>query len=324
MPGKAPKKPSTRRRALFAKRHAFDADHHPVAAYIDGLGDSSQRPMQVAVESIADILSAGKVPADRLAWHELRPEHTAKLRSRLQSLYAPATANRYLSALRGVLKAAWRLEYLDRDTMERTLDVAPIRGQREPKGRGLSADELAAVFETCATDKNAAAGARDGAVLALLYGGGLRRTEVAVLDLEDVDLERRALRVTGKGDKERTVYVPARVVELLEDWLGHRGRGDAGCLFWHVGRTGTLRARRISAELVYQIVLKRHRLAGVDRFTPHDLRRSYISDLLDEGVDLVVAAKQAGHSNVQTTAHYDRRTERAQEEAAARLRLPGS
>jgi len=322
MASKTPKKPTKRRRAIFREPFAFEGDRHPVAVYIDGLGDSSQRPMRVAVESIADILSAGRVSADELAWHQLRPEHTGKLRSRLQSLYSPATANRYLSALRGVLKAAWRLEYIDRDTMERTLDVAPIRGKREPKGRGLAQDELAAVFEVCSADENAAAGARDGAVLALLYGGGLRRTEVAMLDLEDVDPERRTLRVVGKGDKERTVYVPARVVELLDAWLEHRGRAEPRGLFWHVGRTGKLRPRRISAELVYQIVLKRHRLAGVGRFTPHDLRRSYISDLLDEGVDLVVAARQVGHSNVQTTARYDRRTERAQEDAAARLRLP--
>lgn len=322
MPAGPPKKPSARRRAIFQERFAFALDRHPATTYVEGLGDSSQRPMRVALESIADILSAGKVSADDLAWHALRPEHTAKLRSRLQSLYSPATANRYLSALRGVLKAAWRLQYIDRDTMERTLDVAPIRGQREPKGRGLSQDELVEIFEACRLDENIAAGARDGAVLALLYGGGLRRTEVVTLDVEDLDLEGRRLRVVGKGDKERTVHIPVRVVEILEAWLVHRGRVEPGGLFWAVGRTGKLRPRRISAELVYQIVLKRHQLAGVDRFTPHDLRRSYISDLLDEGVDLVVAARQVGHANVQTTARYDRRTERAQEQAAKRIRLP--
>ncbi|MEL6391663.1 MAG: tyrosine-type recombinase/integrase [Bacteroidota bacterium] len=322
MAKKASKKPVRRIRAIFRKTFAYADDGHPMVTYLEALGEASQRPMRVALESIADIFSNGKVDAEMLAWHQLRPEHTAKLRGRLQTLYAPATANRYLSALRGILKAAWRLEYVDRDTMERTLDIAPVRGRRALSGRGLAKTELAAVFEACQTDENIAAGARDGAILALLYGGGLRRTEVVTLDIDDVDLERKSVRVVGKGDKERVVFVPAGVIELVDVWLGHRGRQESGALFWHVGRTGCVRPRRISAELVYQIVLKRHQHAEVDRFTPHDLRRSYISDLLDEGVDLVVASKQVGHSNVATTARYDRRTERAQQDAAARLKLP--
>jgi len=313
-----------RRRAIFKDACAYPDDASPVDTFIEGLGESSQRTTRVALESLADILSAGKTPAHELAWHELGPEHTAALRSRLQKLYAPTTANRYLSALRGVLKAAWRLEYIDRDTMERVLDVGPIRGKREIKGRSLSQDELAAIFGGCFDDTNAASGARDGAILALLYGGGLRRTEVATLDVADIDLSRGSAHVIGKGDKERTVYLPAGSVALVEEWLKHRGTTEPGALFWRVGRTGKLRAHRIGAELVYQVVLKRHRLAGVDRLTPHDLRRSYISDLLDGGVDLVVAARQVGHSNVQTTARYDRRSERAQESAAAGLHVPST
>lgn len=215
-----------------------------MTAYLDGLGPSSRRPMRVALESIADILTAGKAPAEALAWHALRSEHSGKLRGRLQELYAPATANRYLSALRGLMKAAWRLDYIDRDTMERTLDLAPIRGQRELKGRGLTQNELAAVFEACAADANRAAGARDGALLALLYGGGLRRTEVATLDLADVDPRRGRVRVVGKGDKERTVFVPAQVTELLREWLKHRGTLEAGSLFCVRG-PGSRRVRSV-------------------------------------------------------------------------------
>lgn len=82
--------------------------------------------------------------------------------------------------------------------MERTLDVAPIRGRREPKGRGLAQDELSAVFEAWSADENAPAGARDGAVLAILYGGGLRRTEVATVDLEHLRPTDGGLRKRGK------------------------------------------------------------------------------------------------------------------------------
>ena len=165
--------------------------------------------------------------------------------------------------------------------------------------RGCNGESrLRAIFAACATDENRAAGARDAAVLALLYGTGLRRAELALLDLEDFDADAGSLRVHGKGNKERIVFLPAGTIRALEHWLQHR-RFDAGPLFCHVAKTGAV---RISAQLVYRVVLERQRTAGVDGFTPHDLRRSFISDLLDEGVDLATVSRQVGHSDVQTTA----------------------
>ncbi len=214
------------------------------------------------------------------------------------------------------------MEHIDRDSMEHALDVQPIRGKRELKERGLGREELDTVFGVCFDDKNAAAGARDACILGLLYGTGLRRTEVVILDIEDLDFGTGSLKVIGKGDNERTVYLPRGTLQLAESWIAHRGTLESGPLLWHVARTGETRPRRISAESVYRIVLKRHRISGVDRFTPHDLRRSYISDLLDDGVDSVVAARQVGHANVQATARYDRRSERSQQEAARQLGVP--
>ena len=93
----------------------------PLEVYLSRLGRDSQRTMGSALESLADILSDGKVPADGIPWHQLRPADTSALRGRLQRLYAPATANRYLSALRAILKETWRLGLIDRETMERTI-----------------------------------------------------------------------------------------------------------------------------------------------------------------------------------------------------------
>lgn len=137
-PKKTHSKPSPGR-ATFAKRSSYARDAHPMAAYLVGLGDDSERVTRAALESIADVLSAGRVPADSLAWHELRHSHVNTLRGRLQQLYAPATANRYLSALRGVLKEAWRLGLLDRETVERTLGPVCYRSKTlkpSKEGRG--------------------------------------------------------------------------------------------------------------------------------------------------------------------------------------------
>lgn len=125
----------------------------------------------------------------------------------------------------------------------------------------------------------------------------------------------------GKGNKQRIAYLPAGAQAALEAWLSIRGR-RAGGLFCGITKGGKLTSRDVSPQLIYRVVQKRHLKAGIAEFTPHDLRRSHISDLLDEGVDLVVIARQVGHSNVQTTARYDRRGGRAQRTAADRLVVP--
>jgi len=285
---KTAKQKKPRQRAIFAKTYDF-ADQNPVHAYLDSFGKDSQRTMRAALESIADILSHGKTAAEDLAWHLLRPQHVSALRGRMLKFYAPATANRYLCALRGVLKEAWRLELIDRDSMERIVDVAPVRGKREPRGRAITAEELQAVFESCADDENAAVGARDAAALALMYGTGIRRSEAASATVENLALKKGSLRVLGKGNKERTVFLPAGTVNAIAAWLTVRGRKQ-GPLLTRISKSGRVRDHGISDQLIYNIVRKRHLLAGVKPFTPHDLRRSFISELLDDGVDIATVA----------------------------------
>lgn len=323
MPTNTPRTPrKARTRAAYLNRIGrYKEGEHPVHVYLSGLGSDSARVMGSALDAIADMLSNGRRTAEDLAWHLVRPQHVATLRGRLQELYAPATANRYLTALRAVLKTAWRLELLDRDVMERTLDVPPIRGERATKGRAVDGDELRALFAACREDNNAAAGARDLALLALLYGVGLRRAEVARLELGDYDPDEGSLRVEGKGDKERIVFIPRGTAVAVQRWLERRG-SEAGPLIAHVNKSGKVRLRYVSPNLVYRVVQKRLLAAGVEPLTPHDMRRTFISDLLDEGVDLATVSRQVGHSSVQTTARYDRRKDRALRDAAERLDVP--
>lgn len=82
------------------------------------------------------------------------------------------------------------------------------------------------------------------------------------------------------------------------------------------------RARYIHPDVVYNVTQKRLLEAGLDAMTPHDLRRTFISDLLDRGVDITTVSHHVGHASVQTTARYDRRGERALEAAAEEVELP--
>lgn len=108
---------------------------NPVSAYLARLAESSRRPMRANLETIARLVSGGRVSAMDLAWWNLRYEHTSLIRSTLAASYAPATANLMLSAMRGVLKSCFRLGYMSADDLQRTSDVPPARGSRLPRPR---------------------------------------------------------------------------------------------------------------------------------------------------------------------------------------------
>jgi integrase len=259
---------------------------------------------------------------DALDWEALRYQHTQAVRARLASALAPATVNKTLAALRGVLREAWRLGLMDAEHYHRAADLPVLRGERLPRGRALARRELQRLFEACARDESAN-GRRDAAVIAVMYGGGLRRSEVVALDLADYDPDACQLRVRdGKGRKDRFVYATSGVKLALAEWLAVRGDAK-GPLFWPAdGRGRPLVTRRMSDPAVRLLLQRRAKQARVRAFTPHDLRRSFISDLLDAGADMATVQRLAGHANVQTTSRYDRRGEEAKRRVSELLLVP--
>ena len=113
-------------------------------------------------------------------------------------------SNKMLAALRGVLRAAWELGQINTDSYQRAVSVRAVRGQTVPRGRSISKGELRALFGACLRDRSPI-GARDGALLAVLYGSGLRRAEAAALDVGDYDPQTGSLRVRGKGQQGKSV-----------------------------------------------------------------------------------------------------------------------
>ena len=236
---------------------------------------------------------------------------------------APATANLAICALRQILKECWRLGDMDAETYHRAADLRPVRGERLPAGRALSRGELQAIFSSCKADRTAA-GARDAALLSVLYGAGLRRSEAVALDLGDYDAETGALRVLhAKGRKQRQVYVPqGGGMAAMAAWLSHRG-ADPGPLFVPVLQAGLIERRRMTAQVCRWVLRKTARQAVItDLPSPHDLRRSHIGDLLDAGADAFVVQKMVGHSSPTTTGRYDRRQDAAKRKAASLLHIP--
>ena len=296
-------------------------DQHPAAVYLARLAPGSRRTMAASLELIAGLLTSYRHDMQTLNWSALRYQHTAAIRAMLADLYAPSTANKMLAALRGVLREAWRLGQLSAEDFHRAADIPPVRGGTLPRGRALNHGEMRALFEVCIADKSAA-GRRDAAMLAVLYGSGLRRSELVALDVEDYDPQTGAIIVrSGKGNKARISYSALAGRSAIDAWLQTRG-AIPGPLFCPINKGDTLVMRRMTDQAVRKMLNKRATASGVARFSPHDLRRTMISDLLDAGADISTVQRLAGHANVTTTTRYDRRGETAKRKAAEMLNIP--
>jgi len=153
----------------------------PLAVYLAGLAPSSRATVGRVLRVVAGLF--GRAAAD-VRWHTLRYAHLVAIKARLEAptpagrTRSPATINAALSHLRGIAREAYHLGQLTAEDYERIKGLRPARGERLPAGRSASRGELAALLAACAADPGPA-GARDGALLALLYAGGLRRRRPA-------------------------------------------------------------------------------------------------------------------------------------------------
>ncbi|MGQ9474794.1 MAG: site-specific tyrosine recombinase XerD [Actinomycetota bacterium] len=149
-----------------------------------------------------------------------------------------------------------------------------------------------------------ALGLRDRAILETLYGTGIRISELVSLDLEDLDLEEREMRVLGKGSRERVVPVGGRAVEALASYLTH-GRPRLSRVPSQRALFLNARGRRITRQGAWGVVKKYARRVGLEeRMTPHTLRHSYATHLLESGMDLRYIQELLGHASVSTTQIY--------------------
>ncbi len=297
------------------------ADRNPLLVYLGRLGPGSRRTMRAALDGIAGRLTRGRLAGQTFPWWQLRYQHTVAIRTDLGGRYAPATANKCLAALRGVLRESWRLGWMTAEDLARATDLDPIRGQSLQRGRALSEAELRALFDDCSRE-GSVRGLRDAALLAILYGAGLRRAEAVALDLADYDEAGDRVTVRrGKGQSARRAHLASGVQAVLTGWLDARGR-HSGPLLTPVAKGGHVVRHRLSDHATLLILQHRATSARVRILTPHDLRRTFVSNLLAAGVDISIVQQLVGHASVQTTAGYDRRSEEVRSQSVRSVVLP--
>lgn len=215
-----------------------------------------------------------------------------------------STQNYYLIALRSLLEF-----FVEKDISSLPPSKVKLAKDKSDKEiKFLKLEQLASLLE--APDRQTLIGLRDRAILETLFSTGLRVAELAALNLEQIrirsvndDLE---IAVVGKGSKIRTVYFSARAVKALKDYLDERKDFDEALFInYRRGSAQSSASRRLTVKSIEDIVKKYVKISGLPVMaTPHTLRHSFATDLLNQGVDLRTVQEFLGHSNIATTQIY--------------------
>jgi len=213
---------------------------------------------------------------------------------------AASSAARTMAAVRGLHRFGVREGWSTSDPAHPVRPPAPMK--RLPKS--ISVERVFALLE--ASQGPAPEQARNRALLELLYGTGARISEAVGLDVDDVDVAARSVRLFGKGRKERVVPLGSFAAEAIERYVGGgrvallaRGRGTPALFV-------NLRGRRLSRQSGWQVLRDVAARAGVpaEHLSPHVLRHSFATHLLDGGADVRVVQELLGHASVTTTQVY--------------------
>lgn len=259
-----------------------------VTRYLNRLSKPSQRAMRRCLQALAE---AGRLgPPETAKWETLSTRKVAGIVSRLQERLSGASVGKHLSALRGVLRESQALGLL-REMPEIPL-VDPSPGS---PAQAVSVEEVGKLLRACREGAGGPSGARDAALISLLYGAGLRRAEVVALDLADYTGE-----IIRAGDREIPLAVGAR--EAVDAWTAVRSRAPGPLLCPVLDQPVGI--RRMSTQAVLTALSRRSKDAGLARaIRPNDLRRAYIEQMLQR-TDVKTVQRLVGHSYPVTTARY--------------------
>lgn len=277
-------------------------------AYISGLAPSGRRGITSLLNRSASILKRG-ADAAGYPWEQLNYASVAKVRAALlDDGYAVSSVNMALSALRGVAQTAFNLNCLEAETLARIRSVKRVSGDIQRKGRALDKSEICALFHAAKQHPQQVRRCRDTAIVLTLCGTGLRAGELVKLERRDYDNGILIVR-QGKGRKYREIHVADAVDKAIRAWLKVVANEPDAALFNRIQRNGKVASQPLTTTGLTGILAELQQTSGIARFTPHDMRRTFITRLLEQGVDINTVRQLAGHSDISTTTRYDYRGE---------------
>lgn len=293
---------------------------NPAILYLLTLGTKQSRAkMRQTLNRFSRLF--GYASLEDFPWEQLQPVHLTTVKSRMELQgRSPATINHLLCALRGVAHQAWGEELIT-DHEEKVISaVKGSHGLRLGAGRALNSLETSLLVANC-DNRGDPAGIRDAAILAIGIGCGLRRNEIATLQLESIRSD-GTFSVIGKGNRERRIFPPEAVAARLAEWLRIRGTGGCGNVFVAVLKGGRVCTDiPLSSMAIWKVIERRAREVNIAHFSPHDLRRTFATRMLDLGADLDTIKEAMGHSSVTTTQRYVKNTDERVRRYASRIAI---
>jgi site-specific recombinase XerD len=277
----------------------------PAARYLERVRPGSRRTLQEALTALARALAGSDVDPITFRWERLTRAQTVTVRTTLKSTYAPATANKMLSALRGVLRAARDMGMMSEGQFQTAASLENIKAAVPQKPIAtVNAGVLINLFAGCVAE-GGAAGLRDAAMLAIFLSSGLRRAEAAALDVGNYDAKAGLLHIAGeRPEYDRLVTLPRNARRVMDDWLDVRTT-QPGPLLVPVDRSGLIRFRRMTDQAIYLIFERIVSRAGVPGVTLRDLRRAYVIGLIRAGKTMDEVQYLVGHASWLTTRSYE-------------------
>ncbi|MCU8004140.1 MULTISPECIES: tyrosine-type recombinase/integrase [Shewanella] len=290
----------------------------PYALYLSRLSINSQRSISSQMRSIARLMQWQE---DCLDDKLCQIDYQQALQIRAMMTHAQWSArsiNRAMIAIKNIVKVAALMNKADLSQVANLQTINQVK-HGEHQGTPLSTEQVTAVLDYCKTQKGTFA-TRNLVIFSLFLGTGLRRSELSALMLSDYDANLHTLTVAvGKGNKSRTLFLPEWVEKNLLAWLKLRQR-QQGYLVCKSTLTGKLKLTEpTTPTALYRLVKDTLYELGVDNVSPHDLRRTFITRLLEQNVDINTVRQMAGHADISTTTIYDKRDHAFMKQAAAML-----
>jgi integrase len=228
-----------------------------------------------------------------------------RYRSHLESLaLSAATINLHLSAIRRLADESAESGWLSPELATGIRRVRGVRQLGRRIGNWLTRDQAQQLL--CAVNRYTLRGKREAAVMGLLLGCGLRRSEVASLRVDQLQLREShcvIVDLTGKGGRVRTVPVPGWCKELLDRWITASAVKE-GKIFRQVRKNGSRQEAGVTVSVVWDVVKQSAKNAGIAHLAPHDLRRSCARLCHESGGELEQIQFLLGHASVLTTERY--------------------
>ncbi|MDE1480093.1 site-specific integrase [Xenorhabdus bovienii] len=294
--------------------------NNPALSYLLRLrSKKSQKTMRSCLTTVVNMF--GEKEPLNFNWSSMNRDAVQVVLQRLMSeKKSPNSINLVLCAIKGVAEEARTSRIIDSDTYHDVKSIKRVRGFRVGRGRMLEQDEIKQIFQYvdfCST----AIAIRDAAMISLMIGCGLRRSEVADLEYSNIDFKSYSIKICGKGNKERENFMPEDTYNRLKVWV-ETVRGDhSGALFTRIRKNDDVTCDKITTNgigfVIEQIIIN----LGMKSFTPHDFRRTYASLLLENGEDILTVKEALGHASVITTQKYDKRSTKRLKEAARKLQF---